>query len=251
MTTKNYIHLDSQFGWFLGRFDNNAPHQHYAVQLSIPLEGNVRITTDEEEFFSPNPILIPSNRPHQLESDGSHLLILFNPISPMGHYWSSKAADAIQTEAHGLSMTWTSSLQNALMAAKKEDYASIIREYLAPFDCLCHTDFHLEDDRIGKAIEYLHLHCEAIVPVEKMAEIIHLSPSRFLHLFKETTGITYRRAQLWNKIMQALPLLADHSLTEIAHQTGFADSAHFSRTTVENFGFSPKMLTKNSQFIQV
>jgi len=78
-----------------------------------------------------------------------------------------------------------------------------------------------------------------------------LSPSRFQHVFKETTGQSFRRAQLWTKMSHALPHLGKQSLTSLAHQFGFADSAHFSRTFRENFGFSPRDLLKNSQFIQV
>jgi AraC-like DNA-binding protein len=101
------------------------------------------------------------------------------------------------------------------------------------------------------ALEFLTANSEQIVPVEDVANQCNLSSSRFLHLFKEQTGITYRRAQLWNKLMKGITQFGRVSLTEIAHSNGFSDSAHFSRTFKENFGFSPSDFLKISHFVQV
>jgi beta-lactamase class D len=38
---KNTVHIDRDFGWFVGGFENNQQHKHYAVQLSIPINGKV------------------------------------------------------------------------------------------------------------------------------------------------------------------------------------------------------------------
>jgi AraC-like DNA-binding protein len=41
------------------------------------------------------------------------------------------------------------------------------------------------------------------------------------------------------------------SLTTAAHEAGFADSAHLSRTFKHMFGLTPSELFKNNQYIQV
>ena len=127
------------------------------------------------------------------------------------------------------------------------DLNSIITEY----DCFCSSAIHKGDERMNIALEFLTANSEQIVPVEDVANHCNLSSSRFLHLFKEQTGITYRRAQLWNKLMKGITQFGKVSLTEIAHCNGFSDSAHFSRTFKENFGFSPRDFLKISQFVQV
>ena len=43
----NTIHINKDFGWFIGGFDNNQKHRHYALQLSIPLDGHITIFTSE------------------------------------------------------------------------------------------------------------------------------------------------------------------------------------------------------------
>jgi AraC family transcriptional regulator len=40
-------------------------------------------------------------------------------------------------------------------------------------------------------------------------------------------------------------------LTTAAHEAGFADSAHLSRTFRDTFGLAPSRIFKRSQFIQV
>jgi AraC-like DNA-binding protein len=68
----------------------------------------------------------------------------------------------------------------------------------------------------------------------------HLSPTRFLHLFKEKTNLNFRRYQLWNKVVKSLPYLIKNSITETAYTFGFSDSSHYTRTFIETFGVTPK-----------
>lgn len=84
---------------------------------------------------------------------------------------------------------------------------------------------------------------EKVLSLEEVAEKCFLSPTRFLHLFKEKTNLTFRRYQLWNKLIQSLPFLVKHSITETAHSFGFSDSSHYIRTFKETFGVTPKFLT--------
>ena len=103
-------------------------------------------------------------------------------------------------------------------------------------------DYYVEDDRILNAIEYLDENFDKVVSLEEIASISFLSKSRFLHLFKEKTNINFRRYQLWNKIVKSLPLLAQNSITTTAHQSGFTDSSHYTRTFKETFGITPKFI---------
>ena len=64
-----------------------------------------------------------------------------------------------------------------------------------------------------------------------------LSESRFSHLFTKETGLPFRTYVLWRRLMQAVERrAAGATLTEAAHQAGFSDSAHFSRTFLRMFG---------------
>jgi AraC-like DNA-binding protein len=71
-----------------------------------------------------------------------------------------------------------------------------------------------------------------------------LSTSRFLHLFKDVTGVPLRRYRIWNRIGAAARAVArGESLTEAAHGAGFSSSAHFSSAFRDMFGMTPSELS--------
>ncbi len=245
---QNQIHINRDFGWFIGGFENNQKHRHYAIQLSIPIENKITITTSEATIEFEKPILIQSNVVHQIFSSSPHFLLLINPASTIGHFWSHLAKEGIQE----INSQPTIELERILVNPNQQsmpiaELNSIIEKY----DCFCSSAVHQGDERINKALIYLSNHFERVVTLDEISNHCHLSPSRFLHIFKENTGITFRRAQLWNKLIKVFPDFGKKSFTEIAHQVGFSDSAHLSRVFKENFGFSPREFLKISQFIQV
>ena len=252
MPSNNYLAITPHFGWFLGQFTHNLQHQHYALQLSMALDAPLTVQTENETLTTNTAVLLKPNVPHRLTCEGQHLLVLINPASTIGHFWNQltpqNSARITTQPVQQLQQTAVRFLNNTLNAS---DFNAQIRALFAQYDCFCNEFVHRGDARIEQAIAYLHQHSERIVALEEIAEHCHLSPSRFQHLFKNTTGMSYRRAQRWNKLTQALPYLGQKSLTELAHEAGFADSAHFSRTFKENFGFYPREVLKDSPFIQV
>lgn len=249
---KNLIHFHKDFQFFIGKFDNNQSHKHYAIQLSIPLNTGIEFVINDEIINVEQPFLIKPNLQHRLRCESDHLIILLNPASTIGHYWNN----LIESDFKEINTKPVQTLQNIGREFLKgnisqREVAQKIKNLVLELDCFCNSFFHSSDDRIDKAISYLKNNRNRVIPLEEIAETCFLSPSRFLHLFKETTGISYRRAQLWVKLQIALPLLLNYPITKVAHEVGFSDSAHFSRTFKENFGFPPKALLKLSQFIQV
>jgi AraC family transcriptional regulator len=70
-----------------------------------------------------------------------------------------------------------------------------------------------------------------------------LSPGRFRHLFVAETGLPHRGYVLWLRLGRAVDVFAaGGSLTDAAHDAGFADSAHLSRTFRRMFGLAPSSL---------
>ena len=94
------------------------------------------------------------------------------------------------------------------------------------------------DHRITAAVTALH-HLE---PHEKLsalelAELVGLSSSRFLHLFREQTGTTLRRYRLWLRMLHAAALVSDTAdLTTAAAGAGFANPSHLTNSFHAMFG---------------
>jgi AraC-like DNA-binding protein len=96
------------------------------------------------------------------------------------------------------------------------------------------------DDRILRAIAYINSHLDGKLTLEEVSAAAFLSPSRFRHLFVEQTGMALRPYILWRRFLKVWELgMAGESFSSAAHQAGFADAAHLSRTSKRMFGFAP------------
>ena len=74
---------------------------------------------------------------------------------------------------------------------------------------------------------------------------------RLSHLFHTQTGLAFRRYLLGQRLQRALAMLPNaKSLTDVAHQAGFADASHFSRTAHTILGCPPTLLRSHRWFIQ-
>lgn len=96
------------------------------------------------------------------------------------------------------------------------------------------------DARIGRVVEWIGREPDRNFSQEELAARIGLSPSRFLHLFRQQTGLPYRRFRQWKRMMSAFALLhTTDNLTRAALDAGYADATHFSHSFRATFGVNP------------
>jgi AraC-like DNA-binding protein len=75
----------------------------------------------------------------------------------------------------------------------------------------------------------------------RLAQVAKLSPSRFMHVFTESTGIPLRRYVLWLRVQRAAAAIASGcAVTEAAYLAGFADAPHLTRTCRRMLGVTPR-----------
>ncbi len=71
------------------------------------------------------------------------------------------------------------------------------------------------------------------------------------HWLQESLGLPLRKLLLWRKLRRALEGLNDpNGATAVAHEAGFADSAHPSRICLRTFGLRPSQ-ANNNKILQV
>ncbi|MEU0670652.1 AraC family transcriptional regulator [Streptomyces lavendulocolor] len=74
----------------------------------------------------------------------------------------------------------------------------------------------------------------------ELAAAVGISPSRLGHLFADQLGLAYPAWRRWMCLRRAVEAVrAEATLTDAAHEAGFADSAHLSRTCRAMFGLTP------------
>ena len=75
------------------------------------------------------------------------------------------------------------------------------------------------------------------------AASVNLSPSRFLHLFKEQTGISFRAFRAWKRARHLLHFVnEDINLAHLAQDIGYPDSTHFSHSIRRFYGLQPRAI---------
>ncbi|WP_068773647.1 response regulator [Paenibacillus sp. FJAT-26967] len=109
--------------------------------------------------------------------------------------------------------------------------------------------FLLRGDRnpVMRSIEkYIRLHYREQIPLEKLSETFHLSPSHISRSFKTEFGETLTDYVTRLRINKAKLLLADPELkiTSIAEAVGYQDEKYFSRAFKKLEGVSPNMFRK-------
>lgn len=221
-------------------------HAHHAIQLSIGIRGGVRFRTPADDRWTEyRAALVPPHVRHAFDARDSIVANIFcEPESATGRkllerfgrgaiaavpdgdigaavqrlgerYASGAADDALNAEARGV----LTSLAAVAEAAPPTD------------------------PRVVRAIGAIEQRLERSVTLAEVAAAVHLSPSRFRHLFVAETGVAFRAYVLWLRLQAALELaLAGASWTEAAHRANFADSAHLTRTFKRMFGVVPASL---------
>src|SRR5581483_2743571 len=84
-------------------------------------------------------------------------------------------------------------------------------------------------------------------PTADRAELVRAagaSPSHLRELFARDVGLTMRAFQLWHRLLVGLVSFSQVGATSAAHEVGFADLAHFSRTCRRMLGASPTGLAR-------
>jgi len=104
------------------------------------------------------------------------------------------------------------------------------------------------DARIRKVIDAINADPAAPASAEECAASVHLSFSRFLHLFKQETGMAFRAFRAWKRARSLLRYVRQTStLTDIALDAGYPDSTHFSHSIRQVYGLKPSDILAGSR----
>lgn len=100
----------------------------------------------------------------------------------------------------------------------------------------------MEDNRIAKAVRYIHKHIAEEIELEKLAELSCLSKDHFIRLFKKGMGTTPLQYVNQKKIEKAQLLLLTEELAvkEIAFRLAFEDYSYFNRLFKKITGVTPQ-----------
>lgn len=103
------------------------------------------------------------------------------------------------------------------------------------------------DTRVEEVLIYLEEHYSELIQIDELAKMVHLSPSRLTHLFKQDVGESIIETLTKIRINQAAKLLrsTNHSIADIAYSVGFHSSNFFSRKFAGYYGENPMLYRKS------
>lgn len=227
---------------YVGPLLENEPHAHHAIQVTAAIDGELSVQTSPSgRWATAVAIATAPDRPHRIRCAGTVVQLYVDPESQAGRALLRRTGAAVLWP---LGDADARSLVAATRDAGGSDPDAVYRAAdelarTAPEGC---ADTPI-DQRVQKALELLHEAPGRHIALGDLAAAVALSPSRLGALFRRETGVPVRRYLLWLRLIDAVEALsAGMSLTEAAHEAGFADSAHLSRTFRRMFGMPPSAL---------
>ncbi|TPQ36322.1 AraC family transcriptional regulator [Cupriavidus pinatubonensis] len=222
-----------------------APHSHYAIQLVIGAPSGLQVQSGHRgSLVDCHGALVPSRAVHSIDvssCDWSAVLFI-EPETQEGRALSARMGGQIEFLEKEALAGMDSALEQAWRRTRTADAVQYAAQALV--SSLSRTIPHVPSDpRVLAAIEHLRAQDGNTLALEDVAAVVHLSPSRFRHVFVEETGMPLRTYQLWRRLLKAWEILMrGDNLANAAHAAGFADSAHLSRTCRTMFGLAPSAM---------
>ncbi|MCG7551441.1 AraC family transcriptional regulator [Pseudoalteromonas sp. Of7M-16] len=215
-------------------------HSHLAMQLIWP-DSDAMCTLNGKVLQ--NVAVIDSKQIHCLSMTKGWVLLI-EPSSILGQCLKERL-----NSQSWMSMPTSQGSEVDLPIKQQGDAFAHFASMLAAINLdgrLLDTDLSVvTDTRIGELLDELNI-CFAGAcakpnqwRAKDVAHKLHLSESRFLHLFSQQVGIAWRPYLLWRRMLCALQMMMNGATaTEAAYGAGFSDSAHLSRTFRSTFGMT-------------
>ena len=221
-----------------------------AFHIYVAIDGGLRLSPDGAGESHGELAVVPPYLPHTITSD--HRSVICVTIEP-----ESVAPGAIDGLAARLTGPEQPSFARRIRAAsaqlrKCHGGDSVSSEQL---DRLCFGEAlprRALDPRVVKAIAQIGRFRGDPVTAESCAVEVGLSPSRFLHLFKDETGLSFRAFRAWKRARHLLHFAnQDLNLAHLAQDIGYPDSTHFSHSIRRFYGLKPLAIFSGSRDLKI
>lgn len=224
-------------------------HAHHAIQITIALDGGFTLRSADRSSHGPVTALAADLRHDFQAASGSVAFLFVAPESDQGRAITGRwfAQEAMTEIAAEPTAPYISGLRELFAKARPDaEIAEYGRALVAVLAGRPAADQSL-DPRVVAMIAHIQRNLESRITLNRVAASVHLSPSRARHLFALSTGLPLKTFVLWQRLQRAVERYgAGCPLTEAAHDAGFADSAHLSRTFRKTFGIAASSLRFNS-----
>jgi AraC-like DNA-binding protein len=224
-------------GWaqYRGDAGDSTRHAHHAHQLVCGLEGPVALWVDGAGDFTSPAVLIASGKPHRL-APGPVAVLFVDAASVLGRRLALACPDGYllldASQAFALNRHWPND------GASVESLAELATQLGAPPEP--RRRHKSSARRVRDLVQQIPRRDQLPESLDALAAEVSLSPAHFRRHLSAVVGLPYGAYVRWLRLRRALELAArGETLTRAAHESGFADASHLTRTMREHFGVAP------------
>ncbi len=220
-----------------------------SVILYVAAEGLIRIRIDGGDWQATEMAVVPPYTPHGVLSESRLIHVIkieaetldLREAPELLRQRGAVVDDAFVARTRDVCARLRSSGCEGLMSMNFDPM--FFEQELAP---------RRIDPRIREVVESIKRNPSAAALAEDCAQNVGLSFSRFLHLFREEVGIPFRSFRSWKRARSLLGRVNEKlNLTDVALESGYPDSSHFSHSIRQVYGLRPRDIFAGSRRLAV
>ena len=170
-----------------------AQHSHMAAHIIISSNGRIKVQCAEAEYLC-NGILIPSGVSHTVDTFGNSVLVFLYDCTTQVAKQIREVACIPEKVCKELAE------QYADIESASDRYYGFEQAVLSRLG-ITGTAANVTDERIQTAMKLIRRKSTEKVTCQDVADAVHLSQSRFSHLFREQAGMTFAAYLIYQRIM--------------------------------------------------
>jgi AraC-like DNA-binding protein len=221
-----------------------ALHAHHALHFVLAIDGELRVRTSASgRWHSAAGALTAPDTPHAIDAHDLEVMLVFlDPESDAG----ATFGPALDRPVRLLSGEERTALvrdvvPQTILSSGAEEWVSHAAKTLGVTVPPSRRAIH---PRVRKVLAFLRESgVDDATSLEELARLVHLSPTRLMHVFTTSIGIPLRPYLAWLRVQRAAKAIVNGaSMGDAAHAAGFADAAHMARTFTRMLGVPPSLL---------
>lgn len=237
------LHVSAGRALYVGPAWGTRMHRHHALQLTLSLEGDFEVDFERSTGVRFRCALLPADVPHRLEGRGQSMALYFvDRASTEGRALSGWLGGEEVMDLGERADALCDGVRNAL-AGPAAAILSLLTDRLADLSGAVALPTASEDSLVQRAEWLLEESLSEPIAVPELARRLGVAQRELSERFRNETGLAIRRYLLWLRLKTSVRALKRRrTLTEAAHDAGFSDAAHLSRTFAQMFGVSPSAI---------
>lgn len=228
------IYLSTNHLMLRSGYEDPKMHSHLACHILIGLCGGFQIIL-KDQTVTCRGALIPSGMEHTIHNFNMPLLVfLFDSTTTI----SEQIPDFLTLHdetVQRIVLAYEEFHSRGLLPQGYETYLSYVTKQIG----LKSVHSRITDERISVAMQYTEEHIAENISIGDAAKAAFLSESRFSHLFRQQTGITFAGYVTLRRLYRAyIELSHGAAATDAALSAGFSSPSHFATVSRKTLGIT-------------